>query len=347
MKRKYLSVALAALLAGSMMTACGGAKTESASTAAAGASEAGADKEAAASEDKQTKEAAASEAKADKEAASDENASEAEDTLAAYGSEADEDGLGDKILEEDDMEGDEKPEVGEDGIVNSSAWLGYYQNSDGQSLTIFPDMGNRLDVTAVTYSEDGWREWNATAVISDSDTTRAAMDIGGGSEVTLILGDDGIKLDTSALGGLFMDGDYLKQEEPVDSSVNAPHDSSESTDYSVATDFSAADVETYAKNVRIEILHGDIDSLVMKANYPFNINGKEYADEEALFAALDAEDSILKDKDFLDKVREDDASNMFANYQGIMMGEAGNVWMGEVLDKDGNSQGLMILSFNK
>ncbi len=240
------------------------------------------------------------------------------------------------------------PEVGEDGIIDSSEWVGNFVASDGKSLAIFPDMGNRLDVTAVTYSEEGWREWDASAVISSENPMEASMRIGGDSKVLLKLQENGIYLDTSPAGGLFMEDEYLRQDEPTDASVNSPHDySGGPTDYTTATDISAQEVEQFARNVRIRILHGDTDSLIFDACYPFYINGEEYADEDALFQALDAEDSILKDEKFLKAVRDDDASDMFANYQGIMLGESGNVWIGERLDEEGSSMGLSILSFNR
>ena len=37
---------------------------------------------------------------------------------------------------------------------------------------------------------------------------------------------------------------------------------------------------------------------------------------------------------------------MFCNWQGIMLGETGQIWINEVLDEEYTSQGLMITAIN-
>ncbi len=248
--------------------------------------------------------------------------------------------------QKDDGDEDYEEEDGGDGIVDSSKWLGNYVSEDRQSLAIFPDMGNRLDITAITYSEDGFREWNTTAVVSESDPTKAEMSIGEGDNVLLVLDDNGIRLDTSPVGGLFMDGYYSRQEEPTNASIYAKENGGNNSGYSVATSMSTEDVEKFAKNVRIWILENDYDSIIEHADYPFYIDGTEYKDEDALFKVFESGDSILNDEDFLKTVRDADGTKLFAVHDGIGLGTNENVWLVPT-GEDTDYPSLLIASFTK
>ena len=106
------------------------------------------------------------------------------------------------------------------------------------------------------------------------------------------------------------------------------------TDYTVAVDTSVADnaaVEAYAKTVKDAVLAEDVDWIVENARYPFYLAGEEIADADALRAALEAENSVIKGAAFKEKLESDGTTDMFSNYQGVMIGDDGEIWFGEYM----------------
>lgn len=135
--------------------------------------------------------------------------------------------------------------------------------------------------------------------------------------------------------GAFFEASRIDHE-TVDNAVDEAY-------YEMATDFSKTDVENFAKEVRAQILDHDWAGLSEKIAYPITIAGTTYQNEQELRNSdLDA---VVTD-DFMDKVRAETCENMFFNWQGIEMGETGEVWFAEVLSEQNGSEGLKIIGIN-
>jgi len=112
--------------------------------------------------------------------------------------------------------------------------------------------------------------------------------------------------------------------------------------YAVATDKSAWEVERFARKVKRQILARDFRGLCEEIAFPITVDGTVYQDREAFLGA----DFIQNPNPaFLDALQKEPCGNMFANYQGIAMGE-GKVWIGEILDDNLVSQGLKVYGMN-
>ena len=106
------------------------------------------------------------------------------------------------------------------------------------------------------------------------------------------------------------------------------------SDYSVAVDPAIADaaaVEEFASQAKEAVLNEDVDWIVQNAGYPFHLVGKDVAGAEELKAALSAEDSPIKAEAFKEKVKGHETTDLFANSQGVMLGD-GELWFGQVDD---------------
>ena len=53
----------------------------------------------------------------------------------------------------------------------------------------------------------------------------------------------------------------------------------------------------------------------------------------------------LLDTDAIQAIQNESCTDMFCKYSGIMMGN-GEVWIGEVLNEDGSSAGLWVISLS-
>lgn len=125
------------------------------------------------------------------------------------------------------------------------------------------------------------------------------------------------------------------------SSAASPSASADdSADYSVCTSISTADVDAFASKAKEAFLTNDWGTVSEMCAYPITIGGTEYADADSLQTA----DITLSDS-FITAMNNESCTGMFANYMGIMMGD-GEVWISEVLNEDGTSQGLKIISIN-
>ncbi len=141
------------------------------------------------------------------------------------------------------------------------------------------------------------------------------------------------------------DDDDTEDDSDIEEAAGDEADSG-NTDYSVAVDPSVADVkavEEYAKKAKEAILDEDIDWIVSNARYPFSLVGQEIEDADALKAALEADDSPIKSEAFKSKVTGLDTTDLFANYQGVMLGD-GEIWFGEFGEDD--AQGLYLFTIN-
>lgn len=114
-------------------------------------------------------------------------------------------------------------------------------------------------------------------------------------------------------------------------------------DYSVFTNLDSQTVQEFATNVQKKVADKDWASLAEDISYPITV-GSETFDTAEQLAAFDF-DQILTD-DFYNAVAKTDCSNLFANAEGAMLGD-GQIWFAEILDDDGNSLGLKIITINE
>ncbi|WP_312430019.1 hypothetical protein [Lacrimispora sp.] len=114
-------------------------------------------------------------------------------------------------------------------------------------------------------------------------------------------------------------------------------------DYSVFTDISAEEVQRFAEAVKTDVIASDWADLSEKISYPITIgtNTFDSADE---FTAFDL-DSLLTE-DYKAAIAGTDTTALFANYQGAMLGERGEMWIAEVLDDSLTSLGLKVIAIN-
>lgn len=129
--------------------------------------------------------------------------------------------------------------------------------------------------------------------------------------------------------------------------VSQPEDGTiaDSGFYRVATGISSVDVERYAAQVRQQFLAHDWTAVASEIAYPVAISGVTYSSSASFLEASENFDGNLDDA-FFSALEAEDCVEMFCNYQGIMLGETGQVWIGEVLDESLASQGLKIIAVN-
>lgn len=132
-------------------------------------------------------------------------------------------------------------------------------------------------------------------------------------------------------------------EQPEETEAPEPEETGEENPYSVACpDYSKKEVESFAAQVRQAVLDRDWESLSQLSCYDIKVGEYTFADS-AEFAAADW-DSMLSDP-FVQAMERESCTGMFCNWQGVMMGD-GQIWFGEVLDIDGNNQGLKVTAIN-
>jgi hypothetical protein len=110
--------------------------------------------------------------------------------------------------------------------------------------------------------------------------------------------------------------------------------------YAACTSLPQDEVEAFATIVKKQILDKDWVGLSENIAYPITVEGVTYNDSNA-FSAGDF--STLYSDDFVKALENESCTGMFCNYQGIMLGN-GQVWISEVLDADGNSEGLKVIA---
>lgn len=110
--------------------------------------------------------------------------------------------------------------------------------------------------------------------------------------------------------------------------------------YEVATSLSADEVEAFALDIKEEILSGDWTTLSEKIAYPITIDGITL-NGSSDFLELDINGNV--NQEFVDGINAESCREMFCNYQGIMMGETGQIWFTSV---EGGSGELKIIGIN-
>lgn len=141
--------------------------------------------------------------------------------------------------------------------------------------------------------------------------------------------------------------DFSLIEEKTDH-YSQPEENNPITDnnyYQAATSISSADVELYAAQVRQQFLMQDWSAISSEISYPITISDITYENSEDFLNASNRFGSNLNEA-FLTAIENEDCVEMFCNYEGIMIGESGQIWISEVLNADFSSQGLKITAIN-
>lgn len=113
--------------------------------------------------------------------------------------------------------------------------------------------------------------------------------------------------------------------------------------YKAATNKTAQEVENFARLVRETLLAKDFEKMSELVAYPITIGGERIESREE-FLNMDYASKV--NPEFLKKVEEASCEQMFCNWQGVMLGEIGSVWIAEVLDGDLSSMGLKVIGLN-
>ena len=113
--------------------------------------------------------------------------------------------------------------------------------------------------------------------------------------------------------------------------------------YSLATGFSKNETEQYAEKVKQLFLDRRWDALAEEIRFPAMIDGTEVGTKED-FLKLDLENGL--NPYFFVELEEETCREMFCNYQGIMMGATGRVWIADVPVGNGSFRGLKIIAVN-
>lgn len=135
---------------------------------------------------------------------------------------------------------------------------------------------------------------------------------------------------------------------PVQDVTTQPKETAAAIDdsyYSAATGLPRTDVERYAAQVKQQFLEHDWSAIALEISYPITISDVTYNDITDFLDASGDFDSNL-DEAFFSALEDEDCTEMFCNWEGIMLGETGQVWIGEVLNEDFTSQGLRITAIN-
>lgn len=112
--------------------------------------------------------------------------------------------------------------------------------------------------------------------------------------------------------------------------------------YAMVTYESAEKVEQFAAGIREDVLFKDWESLSEKLSYPIQIGGKAVQNSKE-FLELDIDSRL--NQAFVNAIAEESCREMFFNYQGIMMGETGQIWIASVDNGSGQWE-LKVIALN-
>ena len=102
------------------------------------------------------------------------------------------------------------------------------------------------------------------------------------------------------------------------------------------------EVEQFAEEIKNDILKHDWDALSEKISYPIVINGTTVTNRED-FLKLDIDGKL--NQEFVEAIRAETCRKMFCNWQGVMMGDAGQIWF-ENVDNGTGTPELSIIGIN-
>jgi len=112
--------------------------------------------------------------------------------------------------------------------------------------------------------------------------------------------------------------------------------------YSVCTSLSKDEVEQFAREVKDLILSSNWTVLSEHIAYPITMGGIVYEDSVSF---VTAPFEALLDTNAIEAIQNENCTDMFCKYSGIMMGK-GEVWIGEVINEDGTSVGLRVIALS-
>lgn len=113
--------------------------------------------------------------------------------------------------------------------------------------------------------------------------------------------------------------------------------------YKMATNKTAREVEDFARLVKGTLLEMDFEKMSELVAYPITIDGERIESQEEF---LNMNYGSKVNPKFLEKVEAASCERMFCNWQGIMLGDTGSVWIAEVLDGNMESEGLRVIALN-
>ena len=112
--------------------------------------------------------------------------------------------------------------------------------------------------------------------------------------------------------------------------------------YAMVTSSSAKEVEQFAAGIKEDILLKDWKSLSGKISYPIQISGKAIQNSKE-FLGMDIDGKL--NQEFVNAIDAESCREMFFNYQGIMMGATGQVWIAGVDNGTGQWE-LKVIALN-
>ena len=112
--------------------------------------------------------------------------------------------------------------------------------------------------------------------------------------------------------------------------------------YEVATSMPADEVEEFAMSIKADVLNHDWETLSEKIVYPISIDGF-VLNGSSDFMELDFDRKLSQE--FVDVIRLESCREMFCNWQGIMMGNTGKIWLSGVDEGTGTWE-LKIIGIN-
>lgn len=113
--------------------------------------------------------------------------------------------------------------------------------------------------------------------------------------------------------------------------------------YKMCTDLPAEEVEGFAARVRQFILASDWEGLSKVISYPVAVGAVTYQSREEF---LEGDIQAVIDEDFIKAIEAESCRDLFCNWQGIMLGETGQIWIGDVYDETQTSHELKVTGIN-
>lgn len=136
---------------------------------------------------------------------------------------------------------------------------------------------------------------------------------------------------------------YVEEEE-INSFVDSIEFISKTEEdyYMMFTSLTAEEVEQFAVEIKNDISENNWEALTAKISYPIVISGITVNNREE-FLKLDVDGNL--NREFVEAIRAETCRKMFCNWQGVMMGETGQIWFSNVDNGTGTSE-LLIIGIN-
>lgn len=112
--------------------------------------------------------------------------------------------------------------------------------------------------------------------------------------------------------------------------------------YMMSTSLTAEEVEQFAVEIKNDISKNNWDALAEKISYPIVINGIMVNNRED-FLKLDIDGNL--NQKFVDAINAETCRKMFCNWQGVRMGDTGQIWFANVDNGKGTME-LLIIGIN-